>query len=652
MRIIDIETDGFLEELTQIYCAWGYDTETEEWSCFNNQNNGQGSIEDFIAYCSEGDLLAHFGIGFDYLAMWKLYPDWKPKGKLYDSVLESQLIWPNLRSMDFARLNKRAFKDFPRKLIGSHSLKAWGWRLGEYKEDFSPSDYLDWSKVTVGHCSDLYAPLHPNTPLRTNKWRKRDIAERMPLNVLPMHTWANIGWSQEMEDYCKQDVQVTKEFKELIDSKNYSQKAIELETDFSLIIKRQEMFGWKFNEEKAAKLHEKLQIREAALADELRSYFPDWVVETTLIPKVNNKTRGYVKGVPFIKKKTLSFNPSSGDHIAARLSAEFGWKPTVFNEGDGKPTVDEKTLKPLTYPPIKPLLEYLMIDKRLGMLAEGKQAWLKAVKGGRIYGRVNTLGAVTGRCTHSNPNVAQVPSGGSPYGKECRELFGVDAGYTLVGADASGLELRCLAHYMAAIDGGVYGDIILNGDIHTENQRAAGLPTRDNAKTFIYGFLYGAGDGKIGEIVNGTSKDGASLRKSFLEKLPALKALTEGVKAKAKKTKTLKGLDGRILSVRSQHAALNTLLQSAGALIMKRALVELEVLLQEADLKNSWQSDSPDYEFVGNIHDEYQIQVKDEHVETVKSLCPISMTKAGEFFSFRCRIDGEAQSGTDWSHTH
>lgn len=652
MRIIDIESDGFLEELTGIYCAWGYDTETEEFSCFNAQNNGQGSIEDFIQYCSEGDLLAHFGIGFDYLAMRKLYPNWKPKGKLYDSVLLSQLIWPNLKSIDFARINKPSFRDFPRKLIGSHSLKAWGWRLGDFKDDFDPSFYVDFSKITVGHESDLYAPLHPHQPLRLKKWRKIDIRTLRPANTLPRKTWGNIGWMQEMEDYCKQDVQVTKTLWELIESKHYSPVATEMETAFALIIKRQELFGWKFDERKADLLHKKLQIHEARLADELQAFFPPWVVETTFVPKVNNKSRGYVKGVPFTKSKTITFNPGSRDHIAHRLSAVYGWKPTVFNEGDGKPTVDEQTLKDLTYPPIKALLEYLMVDKRLGMLAEGKQAWLKAVKGGRIYGRVNTLGAITGRCTHSNPNVAQVPAGGSVYGPECRELFSVDAGYTLVGADASGLELRCLAHYMAAFDGGDYGDVILNGDIHTENQKAAGLPTRDNAKTFIYGFLYGAGDGKIGEIVDGTSKDGARLRKSFLEKLPALNSLTEGVKSKAKRTKTLKGLDGRVLSVRSQHAALNTLLQSAGALIMKQALIELDVLLQEAGLKHSWQSSTPDYEFVGNIHDEFQIQVLDKHVDLVKSLCPIAMTQAGEFFNFRCRIDGEAKSGTDWSHTH
>src|SRR5690606_28269302 len=188
---------------------------------------------------------------------------------------------------------------------------------------------------------------------------------------------------------------------------------------------------------------------------------------------------------------------------------------------------------------------------------------------------VNTIGAVTGRCTHSNPNIAQVPGVGSPYGKECRELFCVDEGYKLVGADASGLELRCLAHYMARYDGGAYAKILLEGDIHTENQKAAGLPTRDDAKRFIYSFLYGAGDAKIGQIIGKGEAAGKKLKENFLKRTPALKRLREDVAAAVKKRGYLIGIDGRKLHVRSEHAALNTLLQSAGALLVKQATVNL-----------------------------------------------------------------------------
>ena len=207
------------------------------------------------------------------------------------------------------------------------------------------------------------------------------------------------------------------------------------------------------------------------------------------------------------------------------------------------------------------LSEYLLLNKRIGQLATGKQAWLKMEKKGRLHGRVNHMGAVTSRCTHANPNMAQVPSVGAAFGVECRSLFHSPQGYSLLGADASGLELRCLAHYMAAYDGGSYASVVLEGDVHTTNQEAAGLPTRNNAKTFIYGFLYGAGDEKIGKIIGKGSTEGRRIKNKFLKKLPALKNLKDAVSLAAKERGWIKGLDGRIIPIRHSHAALNTLLQ-------------------------------------------------------------------------------------------
>jgi hypothetical protein len=454
MKIFDIETNGFLDVLTCIHCMWVYDTDTKEWLVFNSQGNGVASIEEGLTYLETGDLLAHFGIGFDYLAIKKVYPKWKPTGMLYDSVLDSQLIWPTLKELDFAARAKGKWRlpltgdaPCPEKMggiIGSHSLKAWGHRLGEYKTTIAGDDGItDWSI-----------------------------------------------WTQDMEDYCKQDVVVTKHLYDLIEYKNVDVRARNLEAQFAVIMKRQETFGFKFNEEEAEELLKKLLIRKAGLSDALQKLFPPWerITDPNFIPKVNNKTLGYVKGVPFVKRKTIVFNPGSRDHIADRLTALYGWKPKVFTNG-GKPQVDESVLSELDYECCPTLMDYLMIEKRLGMLSEGKQAWLKSVLNGRIHGRVKTLGAITGRCTHSNPNVAQVPSVTAEYGSDCRSLFTVDEGFKLVGADASGLELRCLAHYMARYDKGAYAEVILNGDIHTVNQTAAGLLTRDQAKTFIYGFL-------------------------------------------------------------------------------------------------------------------------------------------------------------------
>jgi DNA polymerase I-like protein with 3'-5' exonuclease and polymerase domains len=325
----------------------------------------------------------------------------------------------------------------------------------------------------------------------------------------------------------------------------------------------------------------------------------------------------------------------------------YGWVPKEFTK-TGVPQIDESVLEKLEYPEAKLLNQLFLVEKRIGQLAEGTQAWLKQVsRMGRIHGSVNTNGAVTGRMTHSNPNLAQVPSSSAYKGHECRALFGPPKGMVQIGADASGLELRCLAHFMSRWDDGAYANAVLNGDIHTVNQEAAGLPTRNQAKTFIYGFLYGAGPEKIGEIVGKGRHAGVQLRRKFLNTLPALAALQMAIKNKVEATKTLKGLDGRTLSVRSSHSALNTLLQSAGALIMKKALVILDTDLQSRGLVPGI-----DYEFMLNIHDEFQIATRKEHSDHVASTAVACIRKAGEHFKFRCRLDGEAKVGASWADTH
>ena len=288
--------------------------------------------------------------------------------------------------------------------------------------------------------------------------------------------------------------------------------------------------------------------------------------------------------------------------------------------------------------------KYLLVSKRIGMLAEGSEAWLKSVKkDGRVYGYVNHNGAVTGRCTHRGPNMAQVPAVYSPYGTECRSLFIAPPGRMLVGVDASGLELRCLGHYMAKYDKGAYVRELLEGDIHTANQNAAGLPTRSDAKVFIYAFLYGAGPAKIGAIVGGSYREGKELQNRFLTKVPALKQLKEDVAYAVEERGCLIGLDGRRLSVRSKHSALNTLLQSAGALIMKQSTINMNRTLRNHGI---------DYKQVAHIHDELQFEVKEDEAHQAADLLPACITQAGEQFKFRCPLDGEAKVGKNWAETH
>lgn len=659
--IADIETDGLLDEMTKLHSLVIEDADTGEvWSCYG------ATLCIGLKLLSEADcVIFHNGVGFDLPALRRLYPNFKLKDRciVRDTLILTRLIWSDLKDIDFRRRHKQD-NQLPDHLIGSHGLKAWGHRLGVLKGDFG--EQTDWKE-----------------------------------------------WSPEMQGYCEQDVKVTKVLWQTILSKRYSEQAIDLEHSFAEIIFRQEQHGFVFNEQAAGELYATLSARRQEIEEELQRIFPPKRIEmktpayhTLVTPggkeRCDTKTeaRRLAKQAGWKPKqyaiergpnkvKEIPFSPSSRDEIANRLIEKYDWKPTKLTNG-GKPAVDEDTLSGLKYPEAQAMLDYLMVQKRLGQLAEGQKAWLKLVRDGRIHGRVNTNGAVTGRCTHSNPNLTQVPSIRVEYGPECRALFCVPPGWKQVGCDASGLELRCLAHFMAPFDGGAYGKIVAEGDVHTANQKAAGLATRDQAKTFIYSWLYGAGDYKIGTVTGVTKEDvqrfrkktgawnqtanrlkkqdivaspkniattmkGAELKRRFLKRMPALKKLIDGVKKAAKDRGYLKGIDGRRLHVRSAHAALNTLLQSAGGLVMKQALVILDRDLTDAGL-TSFDPDRPearyDYAFVANVHDEFQAQVREEHADDVSRMAEESIRKAGEHFGFRCPLAGEAHLGDNWSETH
>lgn len=596
--IFDIETDGLLEEATKIHCLVVRDVDTGEVQVFQQHDEPVAkNVADGLRVLMGAELVVgHNVIKFDLPVIQKLYPwfTYDP-AKVLDTLVCTRLVWPNIKDHDADLIRKEVL---PGKLFGSHSLKAWGYRLKCHKGEFEGP----WDVCT-----------------------------------------------QEMIDYCVQDTEVTLALYTRIKDKNYANQAIELEHQIAWVMAQQERNGFVFDEAKAATLYGQLSQRRSDLERELTETFGSWEVRLPdFIPKRDNKKAGYKAGVPVPRSKTVEFNPSSRDHIANRLTELYGWKPTEFTDG-GKPKVDETVIGKLDYPPCKLLTEYLMLQKRIGQLAEGDQAWLKLVRKGKIHGSINTNGAVTGRATHAYPNIAQVPSSNSPYGLECRELFTVPAGWYLVGADAAGLELRCLAHFMAKWDGGKYGEVLLTGDIHTMNQEAAGLETRPQAKTFIYAFLYGAGDEKIGSIVGKGADAGKKLKARFLAKTPALKKLKDAVTEAAKRG-YLVGLDGRHLHVRSAHAALNTLLQSAGALVCKKWLVILEENLQALGLKHGWDGD---YAFSAWVHDEVQIACRDAEIaQQVAAEATKAVTLAGEYFGFRCPLAGDAKVGASWKDTH
>ena len=596
MLIFDLETNGLLDDVTKIHCMVTKDTDTGEVTTYTNSGGIEIGLERLKNASEYTQILGHNVIKYDIPVIQKLYP-WFTVNKenVLDTLVLARLVYANIKEHDVSLMRDGKL---PKKNFGSHSLESWGYRLGEHKGDY------------------------------TGGWE---------------------SFSQEMLDYCVQDIEVTHKLLDKLLAKEFSQESIDLEHQVAWLMAQQERNGFYFNEKAGSELYSVLVKRRGDLERELKDYFGSWTVNLPdFIPKVNNKSRGYEKGVPVKRTKVIEFNPSSRDHIADRLINLYGWKPVDFTEG-GKPQVDEVVLEKLDYPPCKLLTEYLLVQKRVSQLAEGTQAWLKLVKKGKIHGTVNTNGAVTGRATHAYPNISQVPSSSSPYGHECRALFTVPTGWVLVGADASGLELRCLAHYMAKWDGGKYGQVLLNGDIHSENQKAAGLSTRPQAKTFIYAFLYGAGDGKIGTVVNGSAADGRKLKTKFLNSLPALGRLVQQVQ-EASKRGFLIGLDGRKIYVRSSHSALNTLLQGAGAIVCKKWLVILEEQLQQAGLKHGWDGD---YCFCAWSHDEVQIACRTPEIaEQVATTATDCVRLAGEYFNFRCPTAGESKIGTTWADTH
>ena len=426
-----------------------------------------------------------------------------------------------------------------------------------------------------------------------------------------------------MIEYCLADTVANGDVFNMLrrELKDFSTESIDLEHAVARETKVQESNGFKLDFPLACSIHTHHTARMKEIEQELQEVFPP-IVEERWSEKTGKR----------LKDKVTIFNPGSRVQVAERLSEKGAvWKELTPTSGRAK--VDETTLgRNLHVPEAKLVLEYLVISKRLGMVT----AWVNAVaEDGRIHGRVNTCGAVTGRMTHSKPNLAQIPS--DPTYREC---FTVEDGNQLVGCDASGLELRMLAHYMKDDD---YTDLILNGDIHTHNQKLAGLETRDQAKTFIYALLYGAGDGKIGSIVNGRAKQGAILRSRFMLGLPSYAVLMQSIGKIIKTRDTLPGLDGRRLHVRSEHSALNTLLQAAGAVVMKKALVLATDALRDAGIP---------YTLVAQVHDEVQVEAQPQYAEQIGQAFRKAIQDAGTYYKMRCPLDGEYKVGPNWSHTH
>ena len=525
-------------------------------------------------------IVGHNAIAFDAYLLNRLWSTKIKKKTIYDTLVLSRLLDPSRET--------------------GHSLEAWGKELKKQK--------LDYRAVW----------------LWVNNLSSADTAVGAEFDAPHMAL---------LEHYCVKDVEVTAELYHRLlkdkSEKGFSDDSVTLEHDVAAIIAEQTRNGFRLDTQYATLLLTDIKGRLDALYESMQDRWPPQTVE-----RYSEKTGKR------LKDSVITFNPGSRQQIGDKLK-ELGWKPKKFTP-TGHPIVDEAVLAEVDIPEAKLIAEYLMLQKRVAQIS----SWLEAIEAdGRVHGKVITNGAVTGRMTHSSPNMAQIPNAGSVYGPECRQCWTVDEGNVLVGCDASGLELRMLAHYMQDDD---YAKAIIEGsssdgtDVHTKNQKAAGLQTRDQAKTFIYAFLYGAGPEKIGSIVGGGAKEGKKLISKFLKDTPALQKLRDKV-ARVSSQGAVPGLDGRKIWVRSEHAALNSLLQGAGAVVMKKALV----LLYER-LKN----DHIPFKFTANVHDEFQIECPEKYGELVGNTAVQAIKDAGVVLKLRCALDGEYKIGKNWKETH
>lgn len=597
--VFDIEADGLLLDATRVWCICAKDLD----SGVRYRWGPNKLVEGYATLLTAKTLIAHNGRMYDQPTLYRLVgkpnnlPPLKP---CFDTILMSRLTYSDIHSNP----------------VEGHALEDWGRFLKCPKGGHS-----DWSQ-----------------------------------------------FSQEMLDYCAQDVEVTaKVYQYLLPKVLKTPKAAKLEHDVGSIIVRQIVNGVTLNRDHVDDLQKKLTVKLSEIRQKLDEMFPPKVIEVSNPEYWESETgqryttkkaaqsaghRKVVRGPN--RKKIIPFNPDSSKQVLEVLTAK-GWVPPMKRNkktGVESPTTDTKALESCELPEAEVIKDHRLVGKKYSQTEE----WLAAVRpDGRIHGDVTTNGAVTGRMSHSKPNV-NVPKVKKPWGKECRQCFGPRPGWFQVGADASGLELRMLAHYLAPMDGGRYAGIVSDKtqDVHEVHRVILEIESRDDAKTFIYAYLFGGGDPKIGSIVlpsgslSARKRRGAELRKIFETRLTGLDKLIAEISWQVKTENRLIGLDGRYLPVRSAHAALNTLLQSAGAVVMKKALVILDARLT-AEIGPPGQ----DWEFMLNVHDEWQLESRTEELaHKIGQMAVESIALAGVQLGVRCPLAGEYKVGRNWAECH
>ena len=414
-------------------------------------------------------------------------------------------------------------------------------------------------------------------------------------------------------------------------------ESVVLEHQIAQLMAEQKIIGWPFDVRKAQELENTLLTRLEKLRSQAESICT-YVPGNLFTPRRDNQKQGYVAGAEMQRLK--DFNPSSREHIAWWFKTFQGWTPTKLTP-TGKPVIDETVLKEIGTEEALVFLEILVIQKKLGMLSQGTNAWLKLVKDGRLHHSC-FIGAVTHRMAHSHPNLAQVSSD-----KDCRELFITQPNWKLVDSDLSGIELRLFAHYLHRYDGGRYAKILLEQDIHQVNADKIGI-SRRQVKTITYCFLYGGGNQKLGLSYDNmlspeaAKKKGAEIRRAYLDAVEGLEDLVNATRRVAEGG-SIRAIDKRQIIVDKEHKALNCLLQGSAAVIAKRWL-----LLTDHNLRMSMFN----HERYAFVHDEQVLGAPHLIAHDVAEVCKLSALQAGEYYNIRLPIEADAQVGDNWAEVH
>lgn len=691
--LYDTESNGFVSNATKIHCVGITDIDTGEYQGYRPEQ-----IDDAIAHLNKADVLIGHNIQRHDQPLLKKLKNWQPRPGvlIQDTMIISRVIFPNLKATDTELI---AAQKLPPKYKGKHSMAAWGYRLGNPKGDYAQ---LMEAKARASGIDDHKA-----------------IAE---------FVWGT--FNEEMFDYMGQDVSTNYDLWKHLKPDEYPQKPLDLEHRIARVCDAMNVAGVPFDLKAAGELQAELVGQKHVIETKLKERYGFWYAPTSpnpsialFTPKKANAAAGYwgdewvteepdpkkpgklkkvkhFRGYQCTKIKPVEFNPGSSDHLAKVLQAE-GWKPTKFTEG-GKPAMDEEVIESISnqFPEMGDLATLLMVNKRLSQLVGGassKYPLIDCVQDdGCIHGVINPMGTITSRAAHMFPNLGQVPSAKKPYGTDFRALFHAPHGWSFLGADQQGLELRGLAHYLVPLDGGKYAKTVIEGDPHWLHAVVMGLAEGerdkhnqlhtvirdDGSKRFIYAYVYGCGDAMAGTIIyeallnarrtcgpegeaiynaffgadavgeKQLRKVGKSVRTAFLTRIEGFGKLQSKLSEQVAARGRVIGLDGRIIPIRSDHSALNFMIQSAGSIVCKEWVASA---FEECERRFKYDWDNPwkgDFVFCLWVHDEVQLCVREGLEEEIGNIIVAAARSAGEPYGFRVPLDSEWSKGRSWKDTH